>query len=123
MSFSHLPHSFNPHHTMSKKKSSREDRDESLDIQNNVNQAGIGEGLGDRSSSGLNSPGRAGAGSGVNADDLRKPASGATDRSLDENEDSYGTGDPQPTSGGTGRGQNKGSVDSKDKDDFIDIDA
>jgi len=69
--------------------------DESLEMQNGIDrQAGIGEGLGDRSASGLNTPGHTGVGGGVNADDLRAPAFGATDPTLDENEADYSDNSP-----------------------------
>ncbi len=66
--------------------------DQSLIQQNEdaLSGAGPAGGLGDRSGTGSNTPGRSGAGGGFRADDLSAPASGATDPSLDENEASYG---------------------------------
>lgn len=125
---------------MATHKSSPEDRDESLEMQNGVDrQAGIGDGLGDRSASGLNSPGRTGLGGGVNADDLRMAASGASDPTLDENEASYGGDDPDGPGrvskldrdttdspaheDGADRDLGEGSADSQGKADFMSMES
>jgi len=115
------------------------DRDESLEMQNNVDrQAGISDGLGDRSSSGSNNPGRSGVSGGVNANDLRTPAFGATDPSLDENEADYGdssgpqrtpvsldgdTTDTPARNDGADRDPSEGSADSKGKADFMNLES
>lgn len=115
------------------------DRDESLEMQNGVDrQAGIGEGLGDRSSSASNNPGRTGVGGGFNADDLRAPAFGATDPTLDENEADYGdssgpqrtpanpdrdTTDTPAREDGADRDADEGSADSKGEADFMNLDS
>lgn len=124
---------------MATQQSPREDRDESLEMQNGVDrQAGLGEGLGDRSSSGSNNPGRTGVGGGVNTDDLRAPAFGATDPSLDENEADYGDGrgpkrtatsfdrdttDTPARKDGADRDADEGSADSRGKADFMDMES
>ncbi len=125
---------------MATQSSSREDRDESLGMQNGVDrQAGIGDGLGDRSASGLNSPGRTGLNGGVNADDLRMATSGASDPSLDENEASYDgdnadgpgrvltadrdTTDTPAREDGADRDLEDGDADSRGKADFINLES
>jgi hypothetical protein len=57
--------------------------------------AGLG-GLGDRSASASEQPGRTGVGGGYNADDLRTPMSGNPNDSLDETNEDTGddAGDP-----------------------------
>ena len=122
------------------KNSPRDDRDESLEMQNGIDrQAGIGEGLGDRSSAGANDPTRTGVGGGVSADNLRMPASGASDPTLDENEASYGGDDadgpgrvPTPDrdssdtparDDGADRDADEGNADSKGKASFMNMDS
>lgn len=124
---------------MATNKSSREDRDESLEMQNGVDrQAGITDGLGDRSSSASSSPGRTGVGGGIDADNLRTPAFGATDPSLDENEADYGdssgpqhtptafdrdTTDTPAREDGADRDADEGSADSRGKADFMNMES
>ena len=114
-------------------------RGESVEMQNTIDrQAGIGEGLGDRSSSASNKPGRTGVGGGVDADDLRKPSSGATDPSLDENEADYGdssgpqrmpaslerdTTDTPAREDGADRDIDEGNADSRGKADFLNLES